>query len=120
MSAYNKTSVILYLSCLNLFCSRYLVFFLIFTSTEFFSNFTHIPHLLKNYFIKESYMVLTEQSECILAARTGLLLVLWRFLTIESPIKMMKNAFYFVLKACFVCHIHIFVLRVWLCSKMNW
>ena len=35
---------------------------------------------------------------------------------IESPFKMMKNTFYFILKALFVL-IHVFVTTFWSCRK---
>ena len=38
-----------------------------------------------------------------------------QFLTTESPWKIMKNAFYFILKAIFV--LKMFVLTVWSCGK---
>ena len=42
------------------------------------------------------------------------------FLTTESSLKMMKNVFYFMLKALFVLEIFIFVLTFWSCRKMAW
>ena len=42
-----------------------------------------------------------------------------QFLTLESPLKMMKNAFYFMLKALFVLFdIYIFIMNFRLCRKM--
>ena len=45
----------------------------------------------------------------------GQLSGLRQFLTIESPLKIMKNTFYFRLRSLFV--LEIFVLAVFLCSK---
>ena len=46
----------------------------------------------------------------------GPLLSFRQFLTIENPLKMIKNTFYFMLNALF--HLEIFVLAFWLCRKM--
>ena len=42
-----------------------------------------------------------------------------RFLETESPLKSMRNAFYFILKALFVLKT-LFVLTFWLCIKPTW
>ena len=50
----------------------------------------------------------------------GALEGLRRFFTTESPLKIMKNAFYFTLKALFVLKIFQFVLTFWSCIKTVW
>ena len=51
----------------------------------------------------------------------GALSGLRQFLATESPLKMMKYAFYFTLKALFVLNIfRFFVLTFWSCIKTTW
>ena len=40
-----------------------------------------------------------------------------QFLATESPLKMMKNDFYFILKVLFFLRYLIFILTFWLCRK---
>ena len=51
----------------------------------------------------------------------GALSGLRQLLATESPLKMMKNGFYFTSKALFVLKIfRFFVLTFWSCSKTTW
>ena len=51
----------------------------------------------------------------------GALSGLRQLLATESPLKMMKNGFYFTSKALFVLKIFkFFVLTFWSCSKTTW
>ena len=88
---------------------------------------TILPHVREYYFKSGSnifwipvFFIFQEQSPsqkfCKKGAFKGALLGLRQFFTTESPLKMMKNAFYFILKAFFLLF-QTFVLIFSSCRK---
>ena len=64
----------------------------------FLKSVGHLGFLGRNILILDNAKMLTNHLKYIKGALSGLR----QFLTTESPLKMMKNAFYFILKVLFV------------------
>ena len=77
-----------------------------------------IEYNKKNIFIRKLYTKWARE-----ASSRPLFVFLWQFLTTESPLKIMKNAFYFTSKPLFVLRIFKVFFKFlisWSCRKTAW
>ena len=78
-------------------------------------NDTHWKKLCFNQFITRTYWRRSLAASGLFHVLTQSIKFFRYFLAIESSLKVMKNAFYFSLKALFAL-----LVRFWLCIKMTW
>ena len=98
------------------------IYYLYYNQLFHFIIYIYIYILFAKCFIHSLCRKLWNTTEIFVRLKNKGALCLKQFLATESPLKMMKNAFYFTLKSLFVLKIFKFLswLSFWPCRKAAW